>query len=127
MSSRALRATAARRLNPNGLRAAWWATRALGRTRRALARSELAHIPLPSPGGLPAAAEYAVHAVLRRRSASCLERSLVLQRWHGAHGRLLDVVIGVKAPVSDFAAHAWLEGEPPSPGMTFGELLRLSP
>ena len=68
-----------------------------------------------------------MHAVLRRRSASCLERSVVLQRWHAAHGRPLDVVIGVKLPVSDFLAHAWLDGEPAPPDMTFDELLRLTP
>jgi transglutaminase superfamily protein len=117
----------ARRLNPQALRAAWWANRALTQARRALARSELEQISLAPPPALPAGAGYGVDAVLRRRSASCLERSLVLQRWHAAHGRQLDVVIGVKAPVSDFLAHAWLEGEPPPADMTFGELVRLSP
>jgi hypothetical protein len=117
----------ARRLNPHALRAAWWATRALRQARLALARGDLEHISLARPPRLPADAGYGVHAVLRRRSATCLERSLVLQRWHAAHGRPLDVVIGVKPPVSDFAAHAWLEGEPPPRGMTFGELTRLSP
>ena len=126
MSSGLIRVTA-RRLNPRALRAAWWATRALGQARRGLARGDLEHISLARPPGLPADADYGVHAVLRRRSASCLERSLVLQRWHAAHGRPLDVVIGVKPPASDFAAHAWLEGEPPPRGMTFGELMRLSP
>jgi hypothetical protein len=108
-------------------RAAWWASRALGDARRALVRGELERIPLAQPPRLPAGAEYGVHALLRRRGASCLERSLVLQRWHAAHGRRLDVVIGVKAPVSDFLAHAWLDGEPPPAGMTFDELLRLHP
>jgi hypothetical protein len=117
----------ARRLNPRALRAAWWAQRSLTQARRALERGELDHIPLAPPPRLPDSAEYAVHAVLGRRSATCLERSLVLQRWHAARGRRLDVVIGVKAPVSDFAAHAWLDGEPAPPGMQFDELLRLSP
>jgi Transglutaminase-like superfamily len=126
MSSGVLRVSA-RRLNPHALRAAWWASRALSHVRRALVRSELDHISVAGPPELPADVGYAVDAVLRRRTASCLERSLVLQRWHAAHGRRLDVVIGVRAPVSDFAAHAWLEGEPPPRNMTFGELVRLSP
>jgi hypothetical protein len=117
----------ARRLNPRALRAAWWAHRSLRRTRRALAGGELDTIRLAPPPALPDSAEYAVHAVLRRRSASCLERSLVLQRWHAARGRPLDVVIGVQTPVSDFAAHAWLDGEIAPEDTQFGELLRLSP
>jgi len=117
----------ARRTDPRAVRAAWWASRALSHARRALVRGEFDGVSLSRPPELPAGAGYAVEAVLRRRSASCLERSLVLQRWHAAHGRPLDVVIGVKAPASDFAAHAWLEGEPPPRNMTFGELMRLSP
>jgi hypothetical protein len=116
-----------RRLDVNAWRAALWASRALGDARRALVRGQLQQIPLPAPPSLPSQAEYGVHALLRRRGASCLERSLVLQRWHAAHGRPLDVVIGVKAPVSDFLAHAWLDGEPSPEGMTFDELLRLHP
>ena len=51
-------------------------------------------------------------AVLRIGRASCLERSLVLQRWLAAHEEPRDVVIGVAPPSTGFAAHAWLEGEP---------------
>jgi hypothetical protein len=66
-----------------------------------------------------------VAAVLRRRQATCLERSLVLQRWLAAHGDRRDLVIGVKAPGEEFGAHAWLEGEPPTDGISeFTELLR---
>lgn len=116
-----------RRLDIHAWRAGWWTSRSLGKTRKRLARGELAEISLAPPPALPAEAEFGVHAVLRRRSASCLERSLVLQRWHAAHGRPVDVVIGVKAPVSDFLAHAWLDGEPAPADMAFDELMRLSP
>ena len=116
-----------RRLDIQAWRAAWWASHALGDARRALNRGELDQIGLAPPPRLPAGAEYGVHALLRRRDASCLERSLVLQRWHAAHGHPVDVVIGVKAPVSDFLAHAWLDGEPAPADMTFDELLRLHP
>jgi Transglutaminase-like superfamily len=116
-----------RRLDPRAWRAALWANRALTDVRRALAAGRLEGIAVPPPPRLPSSAERGVGAVLRRRSASCLERSLVLQRWHAAHGRQLEVVIGVRAPVDDFMAHAWLDGEPPPPGMTFDDLVRLSP
>jgi hypothetical protein len=116
-----------RRLDPRAWRAAWWANGALTSARHALARGELEKIRLAPPPRLPDAVEPGVSAVLRRRSASCLERSLVLQRWHAAHGRSLDVVIGVRAPARDFLAHAWLDGEPPPGDMTFDELVRLKP
>jgi hypothetical protein len=108
-------------------RAAFWAARALSHARRALGNGELEEISLAAPPALPAGAERGVHSVLRRRSASCLERSLVLQRWYSARGIPLDVVIGVKVPVNDFRAHAWLDGEPAPAGMSFDELVRLSP
>lgn len=48
-------------------------------------------------------------AVLRARRATCLERSLVLQRWDADHGRRVAIVVGVTH--RPFRAHAWLEGE----------------
>jgi transglutaminase superfamily protein len=116
-----------RRLDPRAWRAALWANRALTDVRRALGDGQLEGIAVVQPPRLPSSAEPGVGAVLRRRSASCLERSLVLQRWHAAHGRPLEVVIGVRAPVEGFMAHAWLDGEPPPPGMTFDDLVRLKP
>jgi Transglutaminase-like superfamily len=121
-----LRVTA-RRLDPQALRAAWWAVGALAHARRALARRELEDIVLAPPPRLPPATERGVQAVLRRRSATCLERSLVLQRWHAAHGKRRDVVIGVNGAPADFRAHAWLEGEPLPPDTQFDELVRLHP
>jgi hypothetical protein len=118
---------ASRRLDPHALRAAWWANHALTNARRALARRELEEIVLATPPRLPATAERGVQAVLRRRSATCLERSLVLQRWHAAHGKRRDVVIGVNGAPADFRAHAWLEGEPLPPDTQFDELVRLHP
>jgi hypothetical protein len=116
-----------RRLDPYAWRAAWWTNGALTQARERLGRGEFGEVSLAPPPALPSRAEYAVHAVLLRRSASCLERSLVLQRWYAAHGRPVDVVIGVKLPVSDFIAHAWLDGEPAPDEITFDELVRLSP
>ncbi len=52
-----------------------------------------------------------MRAVLRRQSPTCLERALVLQRWHAAHGDDFDVIVGVTGTAEEFRAHAWLENE----------------
>ena len=93
--------------------------------RRALRDGHLAEIELPAPPAVPFSAERGVHALLRRRSATCLERALVLQRWHAAFGQPREIVIGVRGPAQTFAAHAWLEGEPDGETGVFEELLRL--
>lgn len=51
---------------------------------------------------------------LRRDQASCLERSLIVQRWYASEGIALDVIVGVRLPSAtndDDAptAHAWVE------------------
>jgi hypothetical protein len=65
-----------------------------------------------------------VRAALRRRGHPCIERSLVLQAWHAAHGEPRDVIVGVTAPREEFRAHAWLDGEEPCAGERFVELTR---
>ena len=107
------------------LRAAWWTDRALRRARGDLRDGELREVRLPAPPRLPPAAERGVHAVLRRRGHSCLERSLVLQRWLAAHGDARDVVIGTTG-VAGFKAHAWLDGDEEG-AARFVELSRLPP
>jgi hypothetical protein len=107
------------------LRAAWWTDRALRRARAGLRDGGLRSVPLPAPPRLPAGAERGVRAVLRRREPSCLERSLVLQRWLAAHGDPRDVVIGTTG-AADFEAHAWLDGEEAGTAR-FTELTRLPP
>jgi hypothetical protein len=111
------------RLDPAMLRAAWWAARSLRRARRQLRRGEFADVRMSPPPELPEGAGRAVHAILRRTSATCLERALVLQRWFAAQGSSRDVVIGVRAPADGFAAHAWLDGDE-DPGQ-YSELTRL--
>jgi Transglutaminase-like superfamily len=112
------------RLDPAMLRAAWWTARSLRRARRQLRRGAFGEVRLSEPPELPEGAVRAVHTVLRRASPTCLERSLVLQRWFAAHGSLRDVVIGVKAPADGFAAHAWLDGD--DDAQRYSELARLS-
>lgn len=108
------------------LRAAWWAARSLRQARRRLRRDPLAGVGIEAPPALPKSALRGVDAVLRRRAPSCLERSLILQRWHAAHGVAQDIVIGVTAP-ERFSAHAWLEGEPDAESGPFFEIARLRP
>ena len=114
-----------RRLDPRNLRAAWWAWRAAGRTRRKLGSGGLdAALALPVPPPLPAEAQRGVDAALRRRGGTCLVRSIVLQTWLAAHGEARDLIVGVTEPGETFKAHAWLDGEPPHADGPFHELLR---
>jgi len=52
--------------------------------------------------------------------------ALVRQRWHAGHGSNRTLMIGVRPPAAGFAAHAWLEGDPPSNSVGFTELARRS-
>jgi hypothetical protein len=107
------------------LRAAWWTWRSVRSTRRRLRRVPYDAVRVAAPPPLPSSAIRGVHGVLRRVEPTCLERSLVLQRWLAEHGAAPDVVIGVSAPGPAFAAHAWLDGE--APGRRYHELTRLAP
>ena len=109
------------------LRAALWANFALQRLRRDLRRSHLAEVQVRPPRFVSPEATRGVTGLLRRRKATCLERSLVLQRWYAAQGIPRTVIIGVRAPSEGFAAHAWLEGDPAETGQPFSELHRLAP
>lgn len=113
------------RLDPRNIRAALWALRALARIRRDLDRLGIAGARVLQPPGLPPESVRCVLTVLQRRRATCLERSLVLQKWHSAHGVDRDIILGVTAPGSGFSAHAWLDGETDE-GSEFHELRRLA-
>ena len=108
------------------LRAASWTVLAVMTARRQLRTRPLQDVRLPRPPAVDDHAVRGVYAVLRRRDTSCLERALVLQSWHSAHGRPQDVVIGVAGTSSQFRAHAWLGGEPQE-GSGFRELARVAP
>lgn len=93
------------------LRAAWWTWRALRAGERQLEVDGTRVPRLPTPPRVPASAGRGVAAVLRRREATCLVRTVVRQEWHNAHGSPRDLVVGVLAPDENFQAHAWLEGD----------------
>jgi hypothetical protein len=107
------------------LRAAVWTYRALRQVRSGLKKDGLSFEGAPEPPALPASAARGVDAVLRRQPNTCLERAIVLQRWHQAQGNPRDVVIAVRGAPRDFAAHAWLDGEPDRLAPAYAELMRL--
>jgi Transglutaminase-like superfamily len=115
-------------LDPEVLRGAAWALRAVRSVRRQLADRPLPDVAVPAPPRLaPHRGGQGVDAVLRRLQPSCLERALVLQRWLAVHGDPRAVVVGVSSP-ADFRAHAWLDGEQRRPGEpAFHEITRLAP
>lgn len=115
-----------RRPDLASLRAALWAARELARLRRDLRRRGIGGAAVTRPPALPDASVRGVDAALRRLGASCLERSLVRQKWYFARGIGRDVILGVTAPRSGFAAHAWLDGETAEQG-SYHELRRLAP
>jgi hypothetical protein len=115
----------ARRIDIPTLRAVLWAQRALLEARYGLRRKGVGRVRVAFPPKLPASARRGVLAVLRRRSHTCLERALLLQRWEAAQGRAVEVIIGIKGSSTEFKAHAWLDGEPDNDDGSFRELLRL--
>jgi hypothetical protein len=58
------------------------------------------------------------------RRATCLERSLIIQRSLWAAGRRHDLLIGVVRADGKITAHAWLDHEP---DLGYIELLRIEP
>ena len=107
------------------IRALHWARGALRHVDRTLATKTPADVAVRPPrSGLPPEAVRGVRYALRRRSATCLERALVMQAWLAGQGVRVPVVVGVAGGTDRFAAHAWLEGEKHEP---FEEVLRLPP
>ena len=114
-----------KRLDLPSVRAAVWTLRALLATRSQLRRGQIEGVRIPPPPRLPERAVRGVNAILRRRPNTCLERSLVLQRWSATFGKAPDVIIGVSGPSGSFRAHAWLDGEPDGEEQPFHELFRI--
>jgi type IV secretory pathway TrbD component len=116
-----------RRLGPGGLRTAIWAAWTCHRVHRQLARGGMDEVRLSAPPPLSGHDREVVLAVMRRVGATCLERSLVLQRWYAAQRTSRVLIIGVTAPRLGFRAHAWLDGETDAPHHEMVEILRRPP
>jgi Transglutaminase-like superfamily len=115
------------RLRPSVVVGAAWALVATRRVSRGLRTAGLAISPLQAPR-LWGYAESGVQGVLHRLSPTCLERALVKQAWMAAHGRLVDVVIGVpRAGFAASSAHAWLDGVPRAQTADYIEVQRIAP
>ena len=98
------------RLRPTVLTAAVWALWA-SRVVRARARRDGVKVTCPVVWPLPYSASPGVLGVLTRLSPTCLERSLVLQAWLGAHGHDHDVIVAVPVEgIGSRPAHAWVDG-----------------
>ncbi len=122
------RARRVRTLGRDDARALLWTQRVFGEVRRELrAHGTNASVPAP-PAGLSLWSGHQVSRYLRWRRATCLERSLILQRWLAAHGKLVPVVIGVGTTDDVFAAHAWLPGfDPETEYVGYREISRIEP
>jgi hypothetical protein len=105
------------------LRGGVWAARAALSAHRQLRSVELDRVQLPAVPVLSRGAGRGVRRVLRLTRSTCLERALVRQRWLASRGDARDLVIGVRAG-PPFAAHAWLEGDPPASSAGYDELSR---
>ena len=92
---------------PATLRAAGWALRALRRLRRELPDRGLeVRVTAPPAGD---ASVRGVELALRAGRATCLERSLVVQRWLLARAMPRDVLVGVAGGSDALDAHAWID------------------
>jgi hypothetical protein len=87
-----------------------WGVRSIRAARTKLREGPLA-VTLPPPPAISVTGVRGVRLAARVLHASCLERSLVLQRWFLQQGREVDVLIGVARDGDAMLAHAWLEGE----------------
>jgi len=95
----------------HALHVALWSTWCCLRVRWQLRRGGIDLVRLSAPPKSEDQDRRIAVAVLRRMGASCLERSLVLQRWHAGQQSRRVLVIGVTAPSRGFHAHAWLDGD----------------
>lgn len=89
-----------------------WLDRGLADVRATLQTEGIdARARLPDPPYAPRWLTVLVAARLSMQRATCLERSLIMQRWLMATGQPHDVLIGVRSPRETTIAHAWLDHE----------------
>jgi hypothetical protein len=88
-----------------------WAWREAPRVRDRLGTQGGVKVAVSAP---PTASPSGIRGVglgLSLRRASCLERSLIVQRWYLSQGRSRPMLIGIAREGASTVAHAWLEGE----------------
>ena len=92
-------------------RGALWTLQSRVAVRKQLRLSGVRDVQLPRPPSARPKDRRVTVLLLRSVTATCLERSLVLQRFDASAGVPRALIIGVTAPQRGFRAHAWLEGE----------------
>jgi hypothetical protein len=109
-----------------------WADTAFRHVRHRLGADGL-RVRLPPPPRTRLPQTRLIDRWLHWRGATCLERSLVMQRWLLAAGEPHQLIIGVETPGDTVMAHAWLDHEdsrgytvllaldPLRPGVVLGE------
>ena len=126
----AIRLRALRYLAEPGLptvRGAGWATLALYRLRREIPCDGL-DVRVLAPRAASPQGVRGVEAALRLRRATCLERSLIVQRWLMASGSSHDVLVGVSGGAGSMEAHAWIDRyDSEDEGEGFRVLTRVAP
>jgi hypothetical protein len=109
------------------LRAVGWSLLALRRLRREIVASGL-EVQVYPPPTLPSSATRGVEPALRLARATCLERSLIVQRWLLSQGRRHDVLVGVAGGSKSMEAHAWVDSyDPDDQGADYRVLTRVAP
>lgn len=105
----------------------WWATRSLRTARRELDTASV-NLRLNPPGTWARRISVPLlETFLRARNATCLERTLILQRLLAVHGHRYDVVLGVASQNGQVRAHAWIEGfDWSSAGDGYREITRIT-
>jgi Transglutaminase-like superfamily len=103
-----------------------WVDRGLADVRRSLQADGIdqARSRLTDPPYAIRWLTFLVVARLSMQHATCLERSLIMQRWLMANGQPHDLLIGVRSPRETTIAHAWLDHED---SMSHHVLIRLPP
>ncbi len=114
-----------RRFGTANVYAAGWTAVNYVVVHRRLKRDGVRTKPLPAPNWVDARAARGMHAVLRRTSATCLEGALIRQEWFRAHGRSVEVIIGVNT-ADAFRAHAWLSSDGPQNSSLYQEIHRMA-
>lgn len=105
-------------------RVAWWTWSEARRLGGSFRRDGIRAVEtIPRPPAAAGSHRPTVSAILELAGATCLVRAAILQRWDAAHDRQRPLVVGVRrGSEGDFAAHAWLDGDPGADG--FVELHR---
>ena len=106
------------------LRTALWTWRELRRLRAELSLRGTDAVVRQPPRRISRRSGRVMLRTAQLGRANCLERSLLRQAWLRERGTVHEVVIGVQG-APDFAAHAWLAGDPDA--AEFQELHRFVP